>query len=182
MFAIGIVRPKIGVSGAQPGTNPKPLVTVQRFHFYSRFRQPEESISTFVAELRNLAKDCDFGTTLEDNLRDRLICGIADQILQKRLLSEQNLTFKKAFEIAQSHESAARNVVTLQGSTQVHKLKGTLVQISPAIVVDKKVIYKTTVSSKLQLVIFVVKLVTLSQPVVLGSRSAVILVHLQLTS
>ena len=42
--------------------NPKPLVTVQRFRFYSRFRQPEESISTFVAELRNLAKDCDFGS------------------------------------------------------------------------------------------------------------------------
>ena len=54
-------------------------------------------------------------------------------------------------------------------------------QISPAIVVDKKVIYKITVSSKLQLVIFVVKLVTLSQPVILRSHS-VILVHLQLTS
>ena len=83
--------------------NPKPLVTVQRFRFYSRFRQPEESISTFVAELRSLAKDCDFGATLEDNLCDRLVCGIADQVLQKRLLSEQY--FKKAFETAQSHES-----------------------------------------------------------------------------
>ena len=70
--------------------NPKPLVTVQRFRFYCRFRQPEESDSTFVAELRNLAKDCDFGATLEDNLRNRLVCGIADQVLQKRLLSEQN--------------------------------------------------------------------------------------------
>ena len=41
--------------------NPKPLVTVQRFRFYSWFCQPEESISTFVAELRNLAKDCELG-------------------------------------------------------------------------------------------------------------------------
>ena len=35
--------------------NPKPLVTVQRYRFYSRFKKPDESISTFVAELRNLA-------------------------------------------------------------------------------------------------------------------------------
>ena len=49
--------------------NPKPLVTMQRYRFYSRFRQPNESVSAFVAELRSLAKDCDFGATLEENLR-----------------------------------------------------------------------------------------------------------------
>ena len=80
--------------------NPKPLVTVQRYKFYSRFRQPNETISSFVAELRSLAKDCAFdGAALEENLRDRLVCGIADQTIQKRLLSEHNLTFKKAFEL-----------------------------------------------------------------------------------
>lgn len=102
--------------------NPSPLVTVQRYKFYSRFRQPEESVSTFVAELRNLAKDCDFGTALEDNLRDRLVCGVADSIIQKRLLAEPNLTFKKAFDIAQSQESAAKNVATLSQGGSVHKL------------------------------------------------------------
>ena len=101
--------------------NPSPLVTVQRYKFYSRFRHPEESVSIFVAELRNLAKDCDFGPALEDNSRDRLVCGVADQLIQKRLLAEQNLTFKKAFDLAQSHESAAKNVATLQGST-VHQV------------------------------------------------------------
>ena len=42
------------------------------------------------------------------------------------MLLEQNLTFNKAFEIAQSHESAAKNIATLHGSYQshnVHKLK-----------------------------------------------------------
>ena len=37
--------------------NPKPLIAIQRYKFYSRFRCPDESISTFVAELRHLAKD-----------------------------------------------------------------------------------------------------------------------------
>ena len=67
---------------------------------YSRFRQPDESVSAFVAELKHLAKDCDFGAALEDNLRDRLVCGISDHSLQKILLSEQKLKFKRAFEIA----------------------------------------------------------------------------------
>ena len=31
--------------------NHKPLVTMQRYRFYSRFRQSDESVSAFVAEL-----------------------------------------------------------------------------------------------------------------------------------
>ena len=105
--------------------NPKPLVTMQRYRFYSRFRQPDESVSAFVAELKHLAKDCDFGAALADNLRDRLVCGISDHSLQKILLSELKLTFKRAFEIAHSHESAAKDMAMLQASSSqdVHKLK-----------------------------------------------------------
>ena len=36
--------------------NPKSLVTVQKYCFYSCFCQPDESVSAFVAELQNLAK------------------------------------------------------------------------------------------------------------------------------
>ena len=94
--------------------NPKPLVTMQRYHFFSRFCQPNKSVSAFVAELRSLAKDCDLGASLEDNLRDRFVCGISNHTIQKSLLSEKDLTFKKAFDIAQSYESAANNLSTLQ--------------------------------------------------------------------
>ena len=69
-----------------------------------------------MAELRNLAKDCDFATALSDNLRDRLVCGVGDPIIQKKLLAVQDLTFQKAYDIAESQESAAKSVVTLQGS------------------------------------------------------------------
>ena len=78
--------------------NPKPIVTVQRYQFFSRFRQLDESISSFVAELRSLAKDYDFGTALDDNLRDRLVCGVTEPGIQKKSLAEPNLTFEKAFE------------------------------------------------------------------------------------
>ena len=97
--------------------SPKPSETVQRFRFNSRFRQPEESVSTFVSELRSLAEFCNFGTALDDMLRDRLVCGINDSAIQRKLLSERNLTFDKALEMAQSHEAAVRNARTLQAGT-----------------------------------------------------------------
>ena len=50
----------------------KPSVIIQHYRFYSHFRQNEESVSIFVAKLRNLAKDCEFGEGLEENLRDKL--------------------------------------------------------------------------------------------------------------
>ena len=75
--------------------SPKPSVIVQRYQFYSRFRKPDESITTFVAELQCLAKDCNFGQTLEENLRDRLVCGANDQVYQKRLHGELTFHFSE---------------------------------------------------------------------------------------
>ena len=103
------------------------MVTVQRYRFYSRFQHSEESISAFVAELRSLARDCDFGRALEDNLRDKLVCAVADQALQRKLLTEKDLTFQRALDVARSHESAKKNVATLHGSQAaaavVHEVK-----------------------------------------------------------
>eukprot|EP00731_Ephydatia_muelleri_P001678 Em0001g1678a len=90
-------------------------------------RQNGENVATFVSELRQLAMRCDFGASLEEMLRDRLVCGIKDEHIQRRLLAEPNLTFKKAQDIAQALESADRNTADLQQQVQaavpVHALK-----------------------------------------------------------
>ncbi|ETW97248.1 MAG: hypothetical protein ETSY2_44955 [Candidatus Entotheonella gemina] len=51
--------------------NPKPSPIVQRFHFNSRSRNPNEPIATYVAALRELALQCDYGDHLHEMLRDR---------------------------------------------------------------------------------------------------------------
>ena len=97
---------------------PRPSVTVQRFNFHSPTRQVGESVSTFIAELCKLSEHCDFGDTLNDMLRDRLVCGINDQRIQRRLLAESALTFAKAMEIAKAAEAAEKNAQELEkGST-----------------------------------------------------------------
>ena len=47
-------------------------------------------------------------------LRDRIVCRINDDVIQRRLLSEKDLTYKKALEIAQGMESAAQDVKELR--------------------------------------------------------------------
>lgn len=94
--------------------NPKPSEIVQRFKFDSRTRKPTESVAEYVAELRKLAQDCNYGVTLNQMLRDRLVCGINDDRTQRRLLSETDLTFDSALSLAQAMETANRNVQDLQ--------------------------------------------------------------------
>ena len=43
-------------------------------------------------------------------LRDRLVCGINDDAVQHRLLSEESLTFEKVLTMVQGAEAAAKNV------------------------------------------------------------------------
>lgn len=108
---------------------PKPSEIVQRFKFNSRFRKQGESVSEFVNELRQISKDCKFEGTLEAMLLDRLVCGINNDAIQRRLLSEDKLEFKKAFELSTAMETANKNVHDLQlngpQSNNVHKLKKT---------------------------------------------------------
>ena len=59
--------------------DPKPSVIVQRYRFNTRHRHAVgESVVTYVAELRYLSNHCDFGPSLQQMLRDRLVCGIGD--------------------------------------------------------------------------------------------------------
>ena len=106
--------------------NPEPSATVQRFKFHSCCRQPGETVSTYVAELRRIMEHCKFDV-LESMLCDRLVCGIQDPWIQRSLLAESKLTFKQAFEIAQAMESADRDAETLlnNSSTLVHTVQAT---------------------------------------------------------
>ena len=87
-----------------------PSEIIQRFKFHSHFRNAGESVATYVAELRSLAEFCNFGQTLETMLHNRIVCEINDATIQRWLLAEPGLTFKKSPEIAQSLEATTRHM------------------------------------------------------------------------
>ena len=101
--------------------NPKKLVIAERYHFYQRNQKTTESISEYIAELRQLAIHCEFQNFLDEALRDKLVCGLKSEAILKRLLTEKALTLEKALEISQSMEAAERDAKGLnKGGTRPH--------------------------------------------------------------
>lgn len=101
---------------------PKPLVIVERFRFHKRDQQEGESVREYNAALRKLSEFCEF----KDTLRDRFVCGLRNEQIQKKLLSEPDLKYKKAFDIALAMETASNDAVESQSkhlpSTGVNKI------------------------------------------------------------
>ena len=50
-------------------------------------------------------------------LRDRLVCGIVDERIQRRMFAEKNLTFTRAYEITEAMETASKNTTDIQGTS-----------------------------------------------------------------
>lgn len=61
----------------------------------------------YLAALRHLARHCEFEDWLDRLLCDRLVCGLRDETLQRRLLAEPELTLTKAVQMARAAEEAA---------------------------------------------------------------------------
>ena len=114
---------------------PKPLIIAERFTFYRRNQSTSELILEYVAELRRLT------THRDQALRDRLVCGLRSETIQKRRLSEAHLTLARAVEISQGMEAAHQNTQLMKG-----KVEGVIIKVTqeqnPTNSVDKQEQYK----------------------------------------
>ena len=78
--------------------SPKPSPIMQRYKFHTRVRKPDETIATYVAELRSIGEHCDFGESLNAMIRDGLVYAINNTRIQCCLLQEADLTYEAAFQ------------------------------------------------------------------------------------
>ena len=53
-----------------------------------------------------MASTCSFGNFFDEALCERLVCGIRDQVMQRKLLVESDLTLKKAFDVIQGMDGS----------------------------------------------------------------------------
>ena len=102
---------------------PKPLTIAERFKFHRRNQREGESVPQYMAELRQLADCCQFEGHLDQALRDRLVCGLRQEAIQRKLLTMEGLTLAKAYETAQGMETADLHASELQASTKPRPLK-----------------------------------------------------------
>lgn len=99
--------------------SPRPSEIAAFYKFFQRNQLPNENFASYVAEVRRLAKDCNFGTSLDRMLRDRLVCGLRDEALQRVLLSEETLTLDKVITRATSSETATRGLSDIRQPNQL---------------------------------------------------------------
>ena len=85
---------------------PTPLIIAERFKFHRRNQRAGESIGDYIVALKAAASSCEFTDFLEQALRDRLVCGLSNENIQKRMLAESALDWKKAQELALAMDSA----------------------------------------------------------------------------
>ena len=88
---------------------PKTIVIFERFKFYQCNQEQGETIADFVARLRKLARSCDFGSFLDQALRDRFVMGISNSTSQQLLLTEEDLSLERAVKLASAREAALRD-------------------------------------------------------------------------
>ena len=88
---------------------PKTSIIAERFHFHKRSQHTGECITDFVAELHRLAARCKFEGYLDDALRDRFVCRLRNEAIQRSLLAEKELTDASAIERAKGMKAAHAN-------------------------------------------------------------------------
>ncbi|XP_054260601.1 uncharacterized protein LOC128985236 [Macrosteles quadrilineatus] len=80
-------------------------IIFERFKFHSLGQKEGQSVDSYVTELKKAASNCEFKDE-EDMIRDRLVLGIRDKVMQERLLRDTSLTLKKAVEFCRTCETS----------------------------------------------------------------------------
>ena len=92
----------------------KHSIIVSRFKFNSRNWKAGKPVADYIVHLRQLAKDCDCKVSLNDMLWNQLVCGVNDDRIQLKILTEKDtLTFENAMELVLAMEAASKNAKDL---------------------------------------------------------------------
>lgn len=94
--------------------------TYERFIFNRRDQEENESIDQYVTVLRKLAQTCNFCSCLHDSLiRDRLVLGIRDDSIWKKLLQEKKLSLLRAIDVGRSGETTNIRLKEIKNKTPI---------------------------------------------------------------
>ncbi|XP_069103751.1 uncharacterized protein [Argopecten irradians] len=93
---------------------PRKNLTYLRHLFFTRSQGVNKTIDSFVTDLKNKAKNCDFNELTDSLIRDRIVCGIRDEGTRVRLLRETDLPLTKAVDFCRAQEISSAQVSMLK--------------------------------------------------------------------
>ncbi|XP_028415723.1 uncharacterized protein LOC114539296 [Dendronephthya gigantea] len=97
-------------------------VIYERYNFNRRVQEPSESFEAYVVALRALAKSCNYGHLADDFIRDRIVVGVRENSLRKKLLQTRHLTLRKCIDICRASETTDQQLKSMSQTDEVHAL------------------------------------------------------------
>lgn len=82
----------------------------ERLKFYAAKQEPDEKISKWLERVYELSTECKFRDRLDEEVRDKFICGLLSPAMLTRLCDErmENLTLRKAVQITTNMEGLSK--------------------------------------------------------------------------
>ena len=81
-------------------------------------KQDNDNFDTYLSRLRKLAKTCNYGPLQDELIKDRIVVGIQDNSVCKRLLQEESLTLNRCIDICHAAESTEAKLKTISSTTR----------------------------------------------------------------
>ena len=95
----------------------KKNIIYERAKFKCRRQEESEPVDVFITVLYNLAEKCEYKSLHDEMIRDRIVVGIADQVLSERMQVDENLTLEKAAKMARQSEAVKKQQPEIRGTT-----------------------------------------------------------------
>nr|XP_023665577.1 uncharacterized protein K02A2.6-like [Paramormyrops kingsleyae] len=94
---------------------PKRNVIHERACFHQRVQNPGENAECYIRALYELSEYCEFGVSRNEHIRDRLVVGIRDKDLSRRMQLMTALTLETAAQMTRQAEDVAKQISQQEG-------------------------------------------------------------------
>ncbi|UYV82346.1 K02A2.6-like, partial [Cordylochernes scorpioides] len=94
---------------------PQKNVIYERYIFNTSNQEENEGIDSYTNRLRGLASSCEYDILTEELIRDRIVLGIKDNRVRKKLLMEPKLNLSLAIDICRTAEVTEQQITKLTG-------------------------------------------------------------------
>ena len=100
--------------------------------FNRKCQHEGEPVNAYIMELYKLIENCDYGALTAEMIRDRIVVGIRDVALSKRLQLNPDLTLEKAKKMVRQLEAVQEQHQVLKGMEDVtlHETSGSKGHVS----------------------------------------------------
>ena len=107
----------------QPKSNP----VFARYKLHSKVQEPGETCQQLVTALKLLVRDCEYGQTEDDIVRDRIVFGTKSAKVREELIDTgADLTLEKAIEIARVEEIAVQRLKEMKDEPEQERRRNRL--------------------------------------------------------